>query len=428
MSLFLLGLNHKTAPVEVREKLALPASRLGHALGYVRDVPGIRETAIISTCNRVEIYAWGDESAAGALHKSLLNYHQFSPGGDLESHLYSRQGAAAAGHLFRVASGLDSLVLGESEILGQVKTSLEAARMVGTVGPALDELFRRAIVCGKRARSETGISRGAQSVGASAVELARQIFGNLKGRTVLILGAGKMSARVAQCLVSSGAHRVLVANRTYARAQALAETFTDEGAGAEAVGWDQFPARLAEADIVIASTRAPHYVVTADQVATAIKGRRRSLLLVDIAVPRNIEPAINRFDDVFLFDIDDLQQVVEQNRVQRVGEGNRVEIIVKEEVAAWQRWISTGDAQPVMAALARHAATVRDAEVDAVLAKLAHLSPRDREIVAGLGRSVSQKLMHAPLAHLRHGNSGDAEAIKRAFNLDTDRGEEEKDI
>lgn len=419
-SLFLLGLNHKTAPVEVREKLALPASRLGHALGYVKEVPGIYETTIISTCNRVEIYAWGEESAAGPLEKSLVDYHHLSPHGGLENHLYARQNEAAAGHLFRVASGLDSLVVGEAEIQGQVKSAFEAGQAFGTTGPALDELFRRALGCGKRARSETGISRGALSVGASAVELARQIFGSLKGRTVLILGAGKMSARVAQCLVSSGAHRVLVANRTLERARELADTFSDEGAGAEAVGWDEFPQRLAEADIVIASTRAPHYVVTPEQVAAAMRSRRRSLLLVDIAVPRNIDPEINRQDDVFLFDIDDLQQVVEQNRVQRAGEATRVEVIVAEELEAWRRWVHAGDAQPVMAALARRAASIRDEEVAATLARLAHLSPKDREIIAGLGRSISQKLVHSPLTHLRHGGAADAEALKRAFHLETE--------
>jgi glutamyl-tRNA reductase len=418
--LFLLGLNHKTAPVEVRERLALPASRVGHSLDYVRNVPGVRETAIISTCNRVEIYAWGEEASAPALFRSMQAYHQFSDH-SLDEHLYLKHDEAAASHLFRVASGLDSLVLGEAEILGQVKTSFEAARQHGSAGPVLDELFRRAISTGKRARTETAISRGALSVGAAAVELARQIFGSLKGRTVLILGAGKMSARVAQCLASSGAHRILVSNRTFDRAQELAALFNDEGAGAEAVTWEAFPRHLAQADIVIASTRAPHYIVTAEQVAAAVKGRRRSLLLVDIAVPRDIDPAVNKFDDVFLFDIDDLQGVVEGNRQQRAVEVGKVEHIVAEEVANWTKWLATNDAQPVLSALARHAASVRDAEVESALSRLSHLSERDREIVAALGRSISQKLVHAPLSHLRNGNAADAEVIKRAFNLQTDK-------
>jgi glutamyl-tRNA reductase len=415
--LHLLGLNHKTAPVEVRERFAVSASHIGHALGYVRDVPGISEAAILSTCNRVEIYAWGDEKAGPLLRDSMIGYHPFGAPRGLENHLHYSHGEGAARHLFEVASGLDSLVLGEAEILGQVKVALDAAQKHGAAGATLDELFRRSIACGKRARSETGISRGAQSVGAAAVELARQIFGGLQGHTVLILGAGKMSARVAQCLVSSGAHRVLVANRTLERAQELAQLFGDEGAGAEAVGWDEFPERLAHADIVIASTRAPHYVVTREQIAAVARKRRRSLLLVDIAVPRDIDPQCNELDNVFLFDIDDLQRVVEEGRKSRAGEIARVEALIDEEIGAWNKWLIASDAQPVMAALARHAAHVRDSETETALAKLEHLSPKDRAAVETLARSIAGKLMHAPLSHLRNGGSGDAEALKRAFRL-----------
>jgi glutamyl-tRNA reductase len=282
----------------------------------------------------------------------------------------------------------------------------------------LDELLRRAIACGKRARSETGISRGAQSVGAAAVELAKQIFGGLKGHTVLILGAGKMSARVAQCLVSSGAHRVLVANRTLERAQELAQIFGDEGAGAEAVGWEEFPEKLAIADIVIASTRAPHYVVTRAQIAAAAKKRRRSLLLIDIAVPRDIEPTCNEISDVFLFDIDDLHRVVDEGAKSRQSEIARVETIISQEIASWNGWLRASDAQPVMAALARKSAQIRDAETQNALAKLAHLSDKDRAIVESLARGLAGKLMHAPLSHLRNGGESDAEALNRAFGLD----------
>ncbi len=422
--LHLLGLNHKTAPVEVRERFAVSASHLGQALGYVRDVPGIREAAILSTCNRVEIYAWGDDRSGPLLRDSMVGYHPFGAPRGLENHLHYSHDQSAARHLFEVASGLDSLVLGEAEILGQVKVALEAAHKHGAAGANLDELFRRSIACGKRARSETSISRGALSVGAAAVELARQIFGGLAGHTVLILGAGKMSARVAQCLVSSGAHRVLVANRTLERAQELAQLFDDAGAGAEAVGWDEFPNRLAHADIVIASTRAPHYVVTREQIAAVAKKRRRSLLLIDIAVPRDIEPTCNELDDVFLFDIDDLERVVEDGRKGRAGEIARVETLIDEEIGAWQKWLIASDAQPVMAALARRAAQVRDGEVETALAKLEHLSDKDRAAVETLARAIAGKLMHAPLSHLRNGGAGDAEALKRAFGLNSDAGGE----
>ena len=416
--LHLLGLNHKTAPVEVRERFALSAPKqIGHALSYVRGVAGIGEAAILSTCNRVEIYAWGDANAGTRLRASMHDYHAFGQGAGDEI-FYARAEDEAAQHLFRVASGLDSLVLGEAEILGQVKVALENSRINGSGGPALDELFRRAIGCGKRARSETGISRGGLSVGAAAVELARQIFGDLRGRTVLILGAGKMSARVAQCLVSSGAHRVLVANRTFERAQELAREFSDAKAPSDAVTWDEFPARLADADIVIASTRAPHYVVTREQIAAVSRKRRRSLLLIDIAVPRDIDPKCNELDDVFCFDIDDLQDVVENNRGTRADEVAAVEAIIAQEIGAWNSWTRAHDARPVMAALARKAAQVRESELETTLAKLSHLSDKDRALVEALARAISQKIVHAPLTHLRNGGEADAAAIARAFHLE----------
>ncbi|PQV63483.1 glutamyl-tRNA reductase [Abditibacterium utsteinense] len=423
--LHLLGLNHKTAPVEVRERFAVPAAHLGHALSYVKAVPGIKEAAIISTCNRVEIYAFGDAKAGAKLRDSMISYHPFGAARGLENHLHYSQDESAARHLFEVSSGLDSLVLGEAEILGQVKIALESAKNHGAAGAVLDELLRRSIACGKRARSETGISRGALSVGAAAVELAKQIFGSLKGHTVLILGAGKMSGRVAQCLVSSGAHRVLVANRTLERAQELAREFNDEGAGAEAVGWDEFPEKLAQADIVIASTRAPHYVVTREQIALASKKRRRSLLLIDIAVPRDIEPTCNEISDVFLFDIDDLQRVVEEGRKSRANEILRVENIISQEVSAWTKWLGASDVQPVMASLARRTAQIRDAETEIALAKLSHLSDKDRAQVEALARALAGKLMHAPLSHLRNGGAGDGDALRRAFGLDAAGGETE---
>lgn len=417
--LHLLGLNHKTAPVEVRERFALPAARLEHAHSYVRAVQGVEECAIVSTCNRVEIYIWGDDDAGERLRRAMNAPHALG-GGHFDEHLYLQSGEDAARHLFQVAGGLDSLVLGESEILGQVKTAIQHAREGGSAGRHLDELFRRAIACGKRARSETGISRGAQSVGAAAVELARQIFGSLSGQTVLILGAGKMSARVAQCLVSSGARRVLVANRTFDRAQELAQTWSDDGLNTSAVKWDEFPRYLGEADIVIASTRAPGYVVAPAQLAPAMKGRRRPLLLVDIAVPRDIDPACSRFDDAFCFDIDDLQNVVIQGAQSRRGEVASVEAIIAQELGAWTNWERSSGAQGALAALAGHANRVRETEMQLALAKLEHLSPRDRAVVESLARAVSGKLMHAPLAHLRNGGEEDAGALLRAFGLGGD--------
>jgi glutamyl-tRNA reductase len=420
MQLFLLGLNHKTAPVEVRERLALGPARLPAALRGLRERGGASEAAILSTCNRAEIYAVGAPDTGPRLERFLNEFHQVSTS-SLNGYLYRHNNTDSARHLFRVASGIDSLVLGESEILGQIKTAFEAARANGAISNVLDELFRRAIACGKRVRTETSIGRGALNVGSAAVELARQIFGPLSSHTVMILGAGKMSASTARHLVASGAQRVIVSNRTHERARDLAQQFGD-GCMAEAVTWDEFPQRLIEADIVIASTRAPHCVLTAEQVAVAMKARRqRPLFLVDIAVPRDIDPAAHQLNNVFLYDIDDLQGVVNSNRAQRVSELVRVEGIVESEVAEWEGWYRSLEAHPLLSALARRAAVIRDAEVDAALSQLSHLPEREREIVRALGRSIAGKLMHAPLRHLREAGktgSADVEVLRRAFRLD----------
>lgn len=442
MQLFLLGLNHKTAPVEVREQLALSPSRVSGALQWLREHSGAQEAAILSTCNRAEIYVVGPAETAPKLEQFLDEFHHV-PAKRLGNHLYRRHDADSARHLFRVASGIDSLVLGESEILGQVRTAFETARQSGSISNVLDELFRRAIACGRRARNETAIGRGALNVGSAAVELARQIFGPLEGHTVLILGAGKMSSLTAQHLVASGARRVLVSNRTYARAEELARLFSDgesEGdkvlsgipnAHAEAVTWDEFPQRLIEADIVIASTRAPHLILSAEQVAAAMKARRhRPLFLIDIAVPRDIDPQAHQLDNVFLYDIDDLQNVVQANLAQRAQELSLVEGIVEGEVASWQNWVSSLDARPVMAALARHAEEIRTQEVEAALSQLNHLSERDQQVVRALGKSIAGKLVHAPLRHLRESAAaepGDIEALRRAFRLDESRATETED-
>jgi glutamyl-tRNA reductase len=429
MPVFLLGINHKTAPVEVRETLALPSAQLPRALRWLRRHSGLREIAILSTCNRAEIYGEGTAAAAARLETLLRGFQSFNrqaPAQNLHSFLYRASDGDAARHLFRVAGSLDSLVLGESEILGQVKTAHQTAQAQGTLGETLDALFRRAIACGKRARTETAIGRGALNVGSAAVELARGIFGPLVGHTVLILGAGKMSSLTAQYLASSGARRIIVANRTYAHAQELAQTFAAEKpALSQAVRWEEFPRLLREADIVIASTRAPHLILDAATVATAMKARRRPLFLIDIAVPRDIDPEAHRLPDVYLYDIDDLQAVVEANRMQRADEIAAVEAIVESEVAAWEKWHRGRDAQPVLAALAGRAAQVRDAEVEEALARLPDLSPREREVVRAMGKAIAQKLMHPPLRHLREAaarGSSDVEAIARAFALES--GEE----
>ena len=438
MEIFLLGVSHKTAPVELREQLALPPSHIPRALHILKNACGLQEAAILSTCNRAEIYAVGNAQSAARLERFLGRYHTLPSRADsqhppvpITAALYRSQDAASVRHLFNVASGVDSMVVGESEIQGQVKKALETAHEHDSIGIVLDELFRRAIACGKRARHETAIGRGAQSVGAAAVELARQIFGPLAGHKVLLLGAGEMSAATARCLVSSGASSVIVANRTLAKGQELAAELRSQKADATAVHWDELAAQLQKTDIVIASTGAPHQIIHLDQVKAAMKGRRhRPLFMIDIAVPRDIDPAAHQLEDVFLFDIDDLRGVVESNRNGRADEIASVEQIIEDEMESWQRWMNAHQARPVMTALAHHAAELRDAEVEnamrAARNKLANLDEESLqavdELLAGLGRSIAGKMIHPPLRHLREAGeigSDDVEALRRAFNLET---------
>jgi glutamyl-tRNA reductase len=438
MEIFLLGVSHKTAPVELREQLALPPSHIPRALHILKNACGLKEAAILSTCNRAEIYAVGNAQSAARLERFLGRYHTL-PSRAASQHLpvpitaalYRAEDVAAVRHLFNVASGVDSMVVGESEIQGQVKTALETAHKHDSIGIVLDELFRRAIACGKRARHETAIGRGAQSVGAAAVELARQIFGPLTGHKVLLLGAGEMSAATARCLVSSGASSVIVANRTLVKGQELAAELRSQKADASAVHWDELAAQLQKTDIVIASTGAPHQVISVEQVQAAMKGRRhRPLFMIDIAVPRDIDPAAHQLEDVFLFDIDDLRGVVEENRHGRAGEIAGVEQIIEDEMESWQKWMNAHQARPVMTALAHHAAQLRDAEVENSMRvarkKLANLDEESLqavdELLAGLGRSIAGKMIHPPLRHLREAGeigSDDVEALRRAFNLET---------
>jgi glutamyl-tRNA reductase len=428
MPVFLLGLSHHTAPVEVRERLAISPAHLPRALQHLRKSCRAPEALILSTCNRTEIYIVGDMAAARRLERfarkfyaAQLPYTQML----LSDILIQQESEAAARHLFRVASGLESLVVGESEILGQVKVALEIAREHGALGPTLNELLRRAISCGKRVREETGISRGAMSIGSAAVELARQIFGPLSGHTVLILGAGKMSALTARSLVSSGAREVIVANRTHERARELASTLRECGAEAEAVMWDELSRRLVEADIVIASTHAPHVLLTAAQVEAAMRSRRhRPLFLIDIAVPRDIDARAHQLDDVFLFDIDDLTNVVQQNLAQRKGEIAAAEHIIESEVTSWQTLRRGAAAQTVASALAHHGQSISETEARNALNKLAHLGPDEQEVIRRMAAAISTKVLHAPLRHLRTSEastSGDVDALRRAFKLSTQR-------
>ena len=423
MHLLTFGLNHTTAPVEVRERLAFAENDQPGSLRSLRDSYGLAEAAILSTCNRSEIYAASDGPGFEGVRRYLTEERRLDVA-DLSRCVYEYVDGDAATHLFRVASGIDSLVIGESQILKQVRESLETSQAVGSARLVINEVFQRALRVGKRARSETDIGRGHLSVSTAAVELAGQIFDNLEDRSALLLGAGEMIELTAQYLVDTGLTRFVVANRTVERAAELARRFDGEAVPLDAIG-----ERLLEADIVIASTAAPDFVIDADAVRTAMGQRRgRPLFLIDIAVPRDIDPDVRQLDNVFLFDIDDLQGVVAENRRDREGEIRRVQTIVDEELGEFLHWFNALSAGPLIRALRQQAASLQATEFDRWTGKLSHLSEDDRRLVEQVLRGYANKLLHQPLVQIRElANRGDGylrlDTVRQLFDLDVDAEE-----
>ena len=328
MQLALVGLSHKTAPVEVRERLAFDNGDLGEALQSLVACDGVSEAMILSTCNRVEVLVeTPDESL---VREFLCSYHRV-PVDSIVKHLYTLRNNDVIRHVFRVAASLDSMIIGEPQILGQIKEAYRLASDAGTVGLHIGSVMDRAFVVAKKIRTETGIARSAVSVGYAAVELARKIFGDLSGKSVMIIGASKMGELAAKHLKRAGVSMVLVTNRTFERAVEMARMF--DGA---AIGFDQLSAHIDRADIVISSTGAPHFVITKPQAEQIIRQRKnRPMFFIDIAVPRDIDPAVNEIDNLFLYDIDDLQQVVDDNIKERMSEARRAEQMVDHEVQAF---------------------------------------------------------------------------------------------
>ncbi|MDZ4655354.1 MAG: glutamyl-tRNA reductase [Coriobacteriia bacterium] len=398
MHLTLVGLSHKTAPIEIREKLTFPANRQEDALSLLCSKDSVAEAVILSTCNRTEIYAVtvGEDAGVDAIIDFMAEYHDLDRH-ELIRYLYITRGEAVVKHLFRVVSSLDSMIIGEAQILGQVKEAYEHSFNNGASGRALNRLFRQSFEVGKRVRTETEIGENAVSISYAAVELARKVFDSLAGRTILVLGAGKMSELTAKHLVSSGVKTVLVANRTYERAAELAERF--EG---EAIRYDELFTRMAEADIVISSTAAQHYVITRDAIAATLKARgRRPLFLIDIAVPRDIEPAVNDLGNVFLYDVDDLNGVIESNLGERMREARRAEAIIEEEIVAFLGWIESLEVVPTITAIRDKAEVIRQAELEKALKRLDGLSEKERQTVEALSCAIVNKMLHGPTSRLR---------------------------
>jgi glutamyl-tRNA reductase len=422
MHILCLGLNHHTAPVELRERLTFSPTALKAALarwgcGDGARPAGTAEGAILSTCNRLEVYAVAhDVEAADGLRAFLAEARRLSA--DLSLPFYTYVDEMAVQHLFRVAAGLDSMILGEPQILGQVLEAYEAARGQGAAGPVLAALFRRAAHAGKRARTETAISHSAATVSSVAVALAGQVFGSLSGCSVLVLGAGEMAELAARALIVRGAPPPTVVNRSFERARELAETW-----GGEALSFEWLGEALARADIVIAATAAPHVIVDVPRVEAALAARGdRPLFLIDIAVPRNVDAAVGRLPGVHLYNIDDLEALVEDHLNGRRREIPRVEEIVAEEVGEFMAWFKALDVVPIIAELRQRSEEVRQAEVARALRRLGDVSERERQIIEMMSQSLVNKLLHAPTERLKvEAGNGQAvlyaEVARALFNL-----------
>jgi len=406
VSLVLLGINHNTAPIEVRERLAIPAARLADATRTLVHQPGIREGLILSTCNRVELVTLQDDNpAADGSKANLLRFvHEYFsvPPNDIQPHLYEFREREAVRHLFRVASSLDSMVVGEPQILGQVKESYTVAREVGAVAGNLEGLLQRAFTVAKKVRSETQIGSSSVSIASVAVDLAKKIFGSLEGKTVLLVGAGKMSELAARHLIEQGASSILVANRTQSRAEKIAEEFRTQKVHTEAISFDDLYAQAPRADIVITSTGAPQKLFGASHGQHFLHQRRnRPMFFIDIAVPRDVDPRLNEVEGCFVYDIDDLQQVAAANLADRAREAEAAEDIVSREVDKYQQRQQSLDAVPAIRALQENAEAIREAELARSQSKLAGLTPQQREVVEALTRSITAKLLHPQLTALR---------------------------
>ncbi len=405
--LVLLGINHNTAPIEVRERLAIPTSRLADATRTLLHQPGIREGLILSTCNRVELLTLQDdaETTQAQTTADLLRFlHEYFavPPHDIQAHLYEFREREAIRHLFRVASSLDSMVVGEPQILGQVKESYTIAREVGAVSTHLESLLQRTFTVAKKIRSETQIGSSSVSVASVAVDLARKIFGSLEKKTVLLVGAGKMSELAARHLIEHGASSILVANRTQSRAEKIAADFASPTVHTEAIPFDALYEQVPRADIVITSTGAPQKIFGRSHGQHFLHSRRnRPMFFIDIAVPRDVDPGMNEVEGCFVYDIDDLQQVATANLADRSREAAAAETIVSREVDKYEQRLQSRDAAPAIVALQQQAEELRQAELARSQSKLAGLTPQQREAVETLTRSLTAKLLHPQLTALR---------------------------
>ncbi len=410
MALITLGLSHHSTPIVLRERMAFAEADLPQALADLRTLPGVREAAILSTCNRTELFAVTDEDADARLRAW---WRQVRDAGDvmLDEHVYLLRDLASVTHTLRVASGLDSMVLGEPQILGQMKQSFALANEVDSLGPVLSRLFQHAFAVAKQVRSQTDIGAHPVSVAYAAVQMARRIFDDFRGQTALLIGAGEMITLVARYLRQQGVRRLIVANRRLERAQPLAEEL-----GGEAATLEQLPELLPQADLVVSSTAARDFIVGADAMRTAIRQRRRKpVFMIDLAVPRDLDPEIQQLEDVYLYTIDDLRNVIAENQKLRADAAAQAQEMIEIQARSFLQWLETRDAADTIRALRGWADQQRDAVLDKARRRLASGAEPDA-VMRFVADTLSNKLLHPPLSRLRQ-----ADAVQQAWLLTSTR-------
>ena len=420
MKVLVIGVNHKTATVEIREKLAFNGPKLEEGVFGLRKVPEVKEAAVLSTCNRVELYICASKRGSAADHvKSFLSAFHGLPRQDFEKSLYVHEGEDAIRHIFRVSSSLDSMVVGEPQILGQIKDTFDFALNKKTTGVLLNKLMKKAISTAKRVRTETKIAENAVSISFAAVELAKKIFTNLTGKSFMLLGAGEMAELAARHLMNNGVQDVMVVNRTYERGCELAREFNGKP-----VKFENFLHELVHADIIICSTGAPSYVLLKEQMHKAMKERKnRPVFIIDISVPRNIDPEINKLDNVYLYSVDDLQEVVDTNIHGRKVEAEKAEKIIDEEVEKFMKWMSSLDSVPTIVALRQKADEIKTEELEKLKGRLPGLDEEKMKAVEYMAAAIINKLIHPPTVALKEDTEDRDELIamiKKLYGINGD--------
>ncbi|NCO67634.1 MAG: glutamyl-tRNA reductase [Nitrospirae bacterium CG_4_10_14_0_8_um_filter_41_23] len=423
MKVFVAGLNHKTADVDTREKFTFNGPRLEEGLIRFKELPDVQEAVILSTCNRVELYANVRDTAKASesIRTFLSQFHNINRG-SLDNALYIYDDINAVRHIFRVASSLDSMVVGEPQILGQLKDAFELALRKKTTGILLNRLMKKAISVAKRVRTETRIAENAVSISFAAVELARKIFTDLPKKVSMLLGAGEMAELAARHLIGSGVKEIIIANRTYDRGCELAKEFNGKP-----VKFDEFIHELVRTDIVICSTGASNYVLMKSQMQKAMKERKQKpVFIIDISVPRNIDPEINDLDNVYLYNIDDLQGVVDANMFERQKEAEKAEKIIEEEIETFLKWQLSLDSVPTIIALREKAEEIKKQEIDRLLNKIPEIGEKEKKAIEYMAAAIINKLIHPPTVALKE-DSEDKDTIiatiRRLYGIDGEKNE-----